>query len=66
MRLNYKEIKGFLTFFVKNTIFALGEFLLSLSKSDFVVKSKKLIKDVEEYKFVKGGTAGVRAQAINP
>jgi L-2-hydroxyglutarate oxidase len=58
--------KGFINFFAKNTSFAMGEFLSSLSKSAFVAKSKKLIPDVKEYMFVKGGTAGVRAQAINP
>lgn len=58
--------KGFLNFFTKNTSFAIGEFLSSLSKSAFVAKSKKLIPDIEEYMFVKGGTAGVRAQAISP
>jgi L-2-hydroxyglutarate oxidase len=58
--------KGFLNFFAKNTRFAMGEFLSSLSKSAFVAKSKKLIPDIEEYMFVKGGTAGVRAQAISP
>jgi L-2-hydroxyglutarate oxidase len=58
--------KGFLNFFAKNTSFAMGEFLSSLSTSAFVAKSKKLIPDVEEYMFVKGGTAGVRAQAISP
>lgn len=57
---------GFLNFFAKNTRFAMGEFLSSLSKSAFVSKSKKLIPDVEEYMFVNGGTAGVRAQAISP
>ena len=31
-----------------------------------IAKSKKLIPDVEDYMFVKGGTAGVRAQAISP
>ncbi len=58
--------KGFLNFLTKNTSFAIGEFLSSLSKSAFVAKSKKLIPDIEEYMFVKGGTAGVRAQAISP
>jgi L-2-hydroxyglutarate oxidase len=58
--------KGFLNFFVKNTSFAMGEFLSSLSKSAFVSKSKKLIPDIEEYMLIKGGTAGVRAQAISP
>lgn len=32
--------KGFLNFFAKNTSFAMGEFLSSLSKSAFVAKSK--------------------------
>jgi L-2-hydroxyglutarate oxidase len=45
--------KGFLNFFAKNTSFAMGEFLSSLSKSAFVSKSKKLIPDVEEYMFSK-------------
>lgn len=58
--------KGFLNFFAKNTSFAMGEFLSSLSKSAFVSKAKKLIPEVEEYMFVKCGTAGVRAQAISP
>lgn len=58
--------KGFLNFLTKNTSFAIGEFLSSLSKSAFVAKSKKLIPDIEEYMFVKAGTAGVRAQAISP
>ena len=31
----------------------------------FVAKAKKLIPEVEEYMFVGGGTAGVRAQAIS-
>jgi len=57
---------GFLNFFAKNTSFAIGEFLSSLSTKAFVSKSKKLIPDIEEYMFVDGGTAGVRAQAISP
>ena len=58
--------KGFLNFLAKNTTFAMGEFFSSLSKSAFVAKSKKLIPDVEDYMLIKGGTAGVRAQAISP
>jgi L-2-hydroxyglutarate oxidase len=58
--------KGFLNFLAKNTNLAIGEFLSFFSKSAFVAKSKKLIPDVEEYMFVKGGTDGVRTQAINP
>lgn len=57
--------RGFLNFLAKNTKFAVGEFLSSLSKSAFVAKSKKLIPDIEEYMLVKGGTAGVRAQAVS-
>jgi L-2-hydroxyglutarate oxidase len=58
--------KGFLNFFAMNASFAVGEFLSSLSTKAFVAKSKKLIPDIEEYMFVNGGTAGVRAQAISP
>jgi (S)-2-hydroxyglutarate dehydrogenase len=58
--------RGFRNFLMKNSRFALGEFLSSLSRSSFVTKSKKLIPDIEDYMFVKGGTAGVRAQAISP
>jgi L-2-hydroxyglutarate oxidase len=58
--------KGFLNFFLKNTSFAMGEFLSSLSTNAFVAKSKKLIPDIEAYMFENGGTAGVRAQAISP
>lgn len=57
--------RGFLNFLAKNTRFAVGEFLSSLSKSAFVAKSKKIIPDIEEYMLVKGGTAGVRAQAVS-
>lgn len=58
--------KGFLNFLKQNFSFALGEFASSLSTKAFVKKAKKLIPDVEEYMFTKGGTAGVRAQAISP
>ena len=58
--------KGFLNFFAKNASFAMGEFFSSLSTRAFVAKSKKLIPDIEVYMFTKGGTAGVRAQAISP
>lgn len=57
--------KGFLNFFAKNSSFAFGEFISSLSTKAFVAKAKKLIPDVEEYMFEKGGTSGVRAQAIS-
>lgn len=58
--------KGFLNFMAKNFSFAMGEFSSSLSKKSFVSKAKKLIPDAEEYMFKKGGTAGVRAQAMSP
>jgi L-2-hydroxyglutarate oxidase len=58
--------KGFLNFFAKNTRFAMGEFLSSLSTRAFVAKARKLIPDIEQHMFSKGGTAGVRAQAISP
>jgi L-2-hydroxyglutarate oxidase len=56
--------KGFINFITKNFGFAMGEFGSSLSTKAFVAKAKKLIPDVEEYMFEKGGTSGVRAQAI--
>jgi L-2-hydroxyglutarate oxidase len=58
--------KGFLNFFAKNASFAMGEFLSSLSTKAFVAKAKKMIPDIEGYMFEKGGTSGVRAQAISP
>ncbi len=58
--------KGFLNFMTKNFSFAMGEFYSSLSTKSFVNKAKKLIPDVEDYMFEKGGTAGVRAQALSP
>jgi L-2-hydroxyglutarate oxidase len=58
--------KGFLNFMTKNFTFAIGEFASSLSSKAFVAKAKKMIPDVEEYMFEKGGTAGVRAQAMSP
>lgn len=58
--------KGFINFLTKNFGFAMGEFFSSISTSAFVAKAKKLIPEVEEYMFVKGGTAGVRAQALSP
>ncbi len=58
--------KGFLNFMTKNFTFAIGEFASSLSTKAFVAKAKKMIPDVEDYMFEKGGTAGVRAQAMSP
>ena len=57
--------KGFINFMAKNYSFAIGEFFSSLSAKSFVSKAKKLIPEVEEYMFKKGGTAGVRAQAMS-
>ncbi|WP_026764076.1 L-2-hydroxyglutarate oxidase [Sediminibacterium salmoneum] len=57
---------GFLRFLSNNFKFAIGEFASSLSTKAFVNKAKKLIPEVEDYMFTKGGTAGVRAQAISP
>ena len=50
----------------KNFSFAIKEFASSLSSKAFVGKAKKMIPEVEEYMFEKGGTAGVRAQAMSP
>ena len=58
--------KGFVNFMSKNFSFAIGEFSSSLSTKSFVLKAKKLVPDVEDYMFKKGGTAGVRAQAMSP
>ena len=58
--------KGFLNFMTKNFSFAVGEFASSLSSKAFVAKAKKMMPDLEEYMFEKGGTAGVRAQAMSP
>jgi len=57
--------KGFRNFITNNFNFAMGEFFSSLSSKAFVKKAKKLVPDVEGYMFKKGGTAGVRAQAMD-
>ena len=57
--------KGLINFFLNNTRFAIDEIASSLSSKLFITKAKKLIPDIEEYMFIKGGTAGVRAQAIS-
>lgn len=57
--------KGFLKFTAKNFRFCLNEFTGSLFMSAFVKKARKLIPEVHSSMFVKG-TAGVRAQAMNP
>jgi len=56
---------GFLNFLRKNLSFALGEFASSLLMSSFIAKAKIMIPEVEASMLVKG-TAGVRAQAMDP
>lgn len=56
---------GLLQFMRKNFSFALGEFSSSLFMSSFIAKAKTLIPEINESMLVKG-TAGVRAQAMNP
>jgi L-2-hydroxyglutarate oxidase len=56
---------GFLNFLRKNFSFALGEFAYSLLMSSFISKAKIMIQEVEASILVKG-TAGVRAQAMDP
>jgi (S)-2-hydroxyglutarate dehydrogenase len=56
---------GFLNFITKNFAFSMNEFGSSLSTSLFLKKAKKLIPDISEDMFMKG-TAGVRAQAMDP
>lgn len=57
--------KGFLNFVTKNFGFAMGELKSSLFADVFVQKAQKLIPDVRTEHFIKG-TAGVRAQAMDP
>ena len=56
---------GFLNFLRKNFNFALGEFASSLSIASFIAKAKVMIPEVEASMLVKG-SAGVRAQAMDP
>lgn len=56
---------GFLNFLRKNFSFAMGEFASSLLMSSFITKAKIMIPEVEASMLVKG-TAGVRAQAMDP
>lgn len=56
---------GLLQFMRKNFSFALGEFSSSLFMSSFIAKAKTLIPEINESMLVKG-TAGVRAQAMDP
>ena len=56
---------GFLNFLRKNFTFAMGEFASSISMASFIAKAKVMIPDVEASMLVKG-SAGVRAQAMDP
>jgi L-2-hydroxyglutarate oxidase len=56
---------GFLNFLRKNFGFAMGEFSSSLLMSSFIAKAKIMIPEVEASMLVKG-SAGVRAQAMDP
>ena len=56
---------GFLNFITKNFAFSMNEFGSSLFTSLFLKKAKKLIPDISADMFMKG-TAGVRAQAMDP
>lgn len=56
---------GFLNFLRKNFGFAMGEFASSLLMSSFIAKAKIMIPEVEASMLVKG-SAGVRAQAMDP
>ena len=56
---------GFLNFLRKNFAFAMGEFASSLSMASFIAKAKVMIPEVEASMLEKG-SAGVRAQAMDP
>jgi len=56
---------GFLNFLRKNFSFAMGEFASSLLMSSFIAKAKIMIPEVDASMLVKG-SAGVRAQAMDP
>lgn len=56
---------GFLNFLRKNFTFAMGEFASSLSMASFISKAKIMVPEVEASMLVKG-SAGVRAQAMDP
>jgi L-2-hydroxyglutarate oxidase len=56
---------GFLNFLRKNFAFAMGEFASSLSMASFIAKAKVMIPEVDVSMLVKG-SAGVRAQAMDP
>jgi L-2-hydroxyglutarate oxidase len=56
---------GFLNFLRKNFAFAMGEFASSFSMASFIAKAKVMIPEVEASMLEKG-SAGVRAQAMDP
>ena len=56
---------GFLNFLRTNFRFAMGEFASSLSMASFIAKAKVMIPEVDASMLVKG-SAGVRAQAMDP
>lgn len=56
---------GFFNFLRKNFGFAMGEFASSLLVSSFIAKAKIMIPEIEASMLVKG-SAGVRAQAMDP
>ncbi len=55
---------GLLNFLRKNTAFAVGEFVSSLSMRSFINKARAMMPEISESMLVKG-SAGVRAQAID-
>ena len=59
------KYNGLRNFVLKNFGFTINEFVSSFSTKAFIQKAKKLIPESERYMFEKGGTAGVRAQAIS-
>ncbi len=59
------KYKGLRNFILKNFGFTINEFVSSFSTKAFIQKAKKLIPSSERFMFEKGGTSGVRAQAIS-
>ncbi len=59
------KYKGLRNFILKNFGFTINEFVSSFSTKAFIKKAKKLIPSSERFMFEKGGTSGVRAQAIS-
>jgi L-2-hydroxyglutarate oxidase len=62
--IDWLTYRGFLTFILKNTSFAMREFLSSLSTRAFIAKAGKLIPDFEKHMLIKVGSAVVRAHAV--